>query len=116
MTPGEGPAAQWWPLGLLLWCSFLAVTTLDLGWSALLPQSSPRPGCGAVCRWGIRGRGTGLGLGSRAAYAQMRSLSSASRAAAISSASELLPSSSSSSKLDSPLEALPNSASISFLL
>lgn len=116
MTPGEGPAAQWWPLGLLLWCSFLAVTTLDLGWSALPPQSSPRPGCGAVCRWGIGGGAQAWGAAGRAAYAQMRSLSSASRAAAISSASELLPSSSSSSQLDSPLEALPNSASISFLL
>lgn len=44
----------------------------------------------------------------------MRSLSSASRAAAISSASELLPSS--SSLLDSPLDSLAASSSFSFLL
>lgn len=44
----------------------------------------------------------------------MRSFSSASRAAAISSASELLPSS--SSLLDSPLDSLAASSSFSFLL
>lgn len=44
----------------------------------------------------------------------MRSLSSASSAAAISSASELLPSS--SSQLDSPLDSLAASPSFSFLL